>query len=1126
MKKVLLVVVALFSYASLTKAGDGAKLDFIENRNQWAEQVKYRADISGGAVFLTQKGFIYSYYSQADLGIIHELKHKSANKALRQPVHQHAYSVSFPGGNMKADMQASSKQAYYRNYFLGNDPAKWAGGVGAFREIRYKGLYAGIDMNVYSTATSMKYDFIVAAGADPAQVKMQFDGVQPSLTKEGDLKIKTSVNTIVEKAPYVYQVVNGIQKPVSCNYVLGKNNVVSFAFPLGYDHSKELVIDPVLVFATFSGSTASTYGYSAAYDSSGHLYAGGEVFDVGWPTTTGAFQTAFGGSVDAGLNKYAPDGSTLIYSTYFGGNFSDLPNSMIVNSNDELVITGSTTSDDMPVTAGCLDNTLGGYSDIYVAKFSASGTALLASTYVGGSAVDGVNSFFLSSNYGDGNRGDLQIDPSGNVIVSASTESSDFPTTSGAYQTSSGGNADGCIFKLNSSFSSLIFSTYLGGNQEDACFSLVQKSTGDLVVTGGTLSPDFPTSAGALHTTAPGGTDGFVSILSADGANLLHSTYLGTNDYDHAFKVQVDPSDNVYVCGQTSGNYPVSAGVYTNAGGGIFIHKLSPDLTTSILSTRIGPNPLFTDNLIPTAFLYDNCGNIYFCGNFGLATPAPLPVTPNALQSAQGGFWLCVLAPNMSSLSYASYMGGLNDHVDGGSSRFDPQGRVYHSVCTNNGFNATPGSWCPNSLSQDWDVASFKMDFQAMGVVAAASIAGNDSICIPSSVQFVNTSSSASNYTWDFGDGTPPSSSVAPTHTYAATGIYTVSLHANNPALCITDDTAYVTVHVFQAVVPQVTVKDTVVCGEGNITLTAQVANLGNNTYFHWEPASVILSDPNQQSVLVSGAVSNTFIVTVTDSAGLCKESVQRTITLTHSDVGNFHAFGDTTICPGDTALLYAVGGNFYSWTPDNKITDVTVAQVKVYPNYTTTYNVLVEDNLGCKTELPVTVTVHPAAIVDAGEEMFMKYGDALYLDATGNVSSYTWSPAYAISTLIGPNPKVSPDKTTQYFVTGTSAQGCKAIDSVVVNVMNAIIPSAFTPNGDNRNDVFRVLPTNIEVKLLDLSVYNRFGERIFNATDINQGWDGNYKGMPADIGTYFYALTYVIGHKQFIEKGDVTLVR
>lgn len=1115
------VTLSLFQCLPST-ARENAGIDFVANQRQWAEPVQYKADVRGGSVFLTSRGFMYNYYSQKDLDRIHELQHHQ-NDVSGEPVHGHAYEVRFAGARPDLSLSAEDRQSHYHNYFLGKDPAHWAGKVPVFRQVSYHNVYDGIDAKVYSQGQSMKYDFVVAPGADASAIALQFDGVKPVLTAGGDLQLKTSVNTITEQAPYAYQVIGGLRKQVPCRYELEDDGLVTFAFPGGYDQTQTLVIDPVLVFGTYSGGTGNTWGFSATYDLDGSLFAGGECFNAGWPTTVGAYQTVFGNGVDAGINKYNSAGTALVYSTYYGGTGTDLPNNMVVNSFGQLILCGTTSSLNLPVTAGCFDDTANGNNDIFVARFSVDGSALLAATYVGGGGNDGSNNTALSPNYGDQNRGEVFADSLGNIYVSSSTQSADFPTTAGAYQAAyGGGGQDGCVFKLDSACTALQFSTFLGGTNLDAAFALVVKSNGDIVVVGGTRSNDFPTTAGSLFPAFQGATDAFVSILSASGAALLQSSYLGTATYDHAFKVQLDPANNVYICGQSDGNYPVSAGVFSMPNGSIFVDKLSPDLSTSLLSTRLGnatPN-----RLVPTAFLYDRCGNIYLCG---FQAQPNLPVSVNAIQANAGGFWLCVLTPGMATLAYATYYGAGGDHVDGGTSRFDPQGIVYHSVCNFGNFPTTPTAWQPNDITNSFDVASFKINFEAMGVIAGIALgASNDSACAPASIQFTNSSSSATAYEWHFGDNTGIDTAKNPLHTFTSPGVYNVMLHARNPDLCVTDDTTYMTIYIFDVEKPLLALRDTLVCAPGPITLTAPVSNLNANMAFHWEPANAITSDPNRQTITADGTIANTFTVTVTDSIGnICKESSTDSLRVLVFDASQFKAFGDTVICPGDTAFLYAEGGDSYAWVPNHKIEPLNAPNVFVYPGSTTTYTVTISNELGCVEDRKVTVTVKPILRPDAGEDQDMKSGDFVYLTASGGVS-YRWYPVVNLAPADQPIVRVNPPATMTYFVEITSAEGCKAIDSVTVRVMNAYIPNAFSPNGDGLNDEFRVRVTNPSVKVVSLSVYDRWGNRVFSANHAGKGWDGTYQGEPVQNGTYYFLFDYNIGSKQFHEKGDLTVVR
>jgi hypothetical protein len=497
----LFSILTIFGLFIFQCALAGSKnLKFIENQSQWEEQVKFKTDVQFGHIFFSNNFFRYVFYNEADLETAHEMKHQDYFKAYELLVKCHAYDVQFIGSNSNPRIIPSEKLSYYQNYFLGNDPKKWAGNVSTFQTITYNNLYNGVDLQAYSIENSFKYDLIVHAGSNPNNIKLKYNGVKPILKSDGTLNLNLGFKTLAESAPISYQIIDGKKIPVASNYQLSKEGEVSFEFPDNFNSKYDLIIDPTLVFATYSSSTATTYGFSATYDLNGSLYAGGECFAVGWPVSVGAFQTTYGGSVDAGINKYDPLGTSIIYSTYFGGSSSDVPNNLVVNAANELAVTGSTSSINMPTTPGAYDNTLGGSSDAYVARFNATGSALLGASYVGGSSADAQNIYTLSPNYGDGNRGEIFYDVNNDIVVAVSTQSSDFPVTAGAYQgTYGGGTQDGCFFKLDGTCSNLIFSTYLGGSNEDACFSIAKNSLGNWVLCGGTKSNNFPTTGGGCN---------------------------------------------------------------------------------------------------------------------------------------------------------------------------------------------------------------------------------------------------------------------------------------------------------------------------------------------------------------------------------------------------------------------------------------------------------------------------------------------------------------------------------------------------------------------------------------------------------------------------------------------------
>ena len=575
--------------------------------------------------------------------------------------------------------------------------------------------------------------------------------------------------------PYAYQVMDGQRTQVKCNYVL-ENNVLTFSLPSGYDHSRMLVIDPTVVFCSFTGSTADNWGFTATYDSHGDFYAGGLVnalmAGTSFPVSPGAYQSVYGGGQGSSAIEYAADiaimkfnagGTSRLYGTYLGGSNNERPFSMIADSADNLVLCGRTHSIDYPVTTGAYQITNHGGWDMVVSKLSVNGTALLASTYMGGSGDDGINYDstevgygHLKLNYGDDARSEIQTDLQGNIYVTGSTFSTDFPTTATAIATTLGGMQDGVVFKFNDSLTTLLWSTYLHGSGDDAGYSLAfNNSQTSLYVSGGTNSTDFPVTTGGWQPTFMGDSaDGFIlKFQNSDPYTVQEGTYVGTANYDQVYGIQVDAADNLYVMGQSLGGaFPVTSGVYANSGSSQFVMKLDSNLSTDLASTVYGSGDPLHTNISPVAFMVDTCGSIYISGWGGNLTLAStrsglctgMPVTPDAYQSTTDGadFYFIVLAPEMTSLLYATFYGRNTgttywegEHVDGGTSRFDKNGVIYQAICANCGgptsipFPTTAGSWDTVDGSINCNEAALKIAF-------------NISVC-PTAVASVKSGASA-----------------------------------------------------------------------------------------------------------------------------------------------------------------------------------------------------------------------------------------------------------------------------------------------------------------------------------------------------------------------------------------------
>lgn len=1031
---------------------------FQENKGQWPKQVTYKVEVPNGNIFLEDHGLTYVFTSEADMSMVHEAHHGSVTLPANFAVHHHAYKVNFKGSLEPETVTGDGMYTDYVNYFVGKDPSKWAGGVQQFRKVKYAGIYPNVDFHMYAQHGNLKYDFVIGPGGDPDNIVMQFDGADNLKIRKGFLRIETSVTEIVEQKPVAYQMINGQKIDVPCKFRL-RGKELSFVFPQGYDHTQTLIIDPVLVFSSYTGALSDNWGYTATYDDKGNVYAGGASFGANYPTTTGAFQTSFAGGTgnfhtDIGITVFDATGANLLYSTYLGGSGNDNPHSLVVNNAGELYVLGTTSSSDYPVTPTAYDTSFGGGpkvrgedldyvngADIIVTKFNGTGTGLIGSTFVGGTGTDGLNNTTGPDyNYGDAYRGEIIVDAADNCYIASSTASTDFPTTAGAPQSTLGGGQDACVFKLNSNLSTMIWSTYLGGSNNDGGYGVQIDRSGNVFVAGGAGSPDFPTTSGAYKSTHGGLMDGFVAKLNATGTNILACTFNGTPKYDQNFFVQLDLNDDVFVVGQTEGNYPITPPtVYNNGGSGQFINKFNNNLSSSLVSTRIGSGRGTVDISI-SAFLVDQCDHIYVAGWGGVinrqysqakqSSTTGLPVTTGAYKGSTNGsdFYLMVLKKDCDSLLYATFFGGGNlDHVDGGTSRFDKKGIVYQAVCAgcggNSSFPSTPGAYSTTNKSRNCNLAAMKFDLS--NLTADVGFVAKPYYCAPTTITFTNTSNGGTNYYWNFGDG-QTSMAFSPTHTYNKAGLYNVSLIVTDSLSCTLSDTAELTVRVIAPPVASVNPSNAMCPGD-----SMQLSASGGATY-QWIPAKG-LSNPNIANPKASPDSTTTYQVLVSDTCGTDTASVTVTIFLDPTTLIN-----DTSLCRGNNILLQASGAVTYNWSPGTYLSSNNINNPICTPYNTITYNVTMVDKNQCTWVKPITVkvdTVLPVPI--ASPDTTICSGDTIRLDVSDG-DYFSWTPKRFIDSINIRNPKVFPSGPINYIV--VAANGC-GTGTDTATVMVSLVP-------------------------------------------------------------------------------------
>lgn len=770
-------------------------IEFSENRGQWDKRVRYAAPVAAGArLFAEHAGLTYALTA----GLPGHSAHTHPTTRARLPggrVTAHGLRVEFVRPGPAATLGAETEVPGRRHYLRGADPARWAADVRTWRRLRYRQLWAGIDLVLRENAAQQfEYDLLLAPGADASQARWRYHGadglrLDPAT---GNLLVRTSAGLLTEGRPQAWQTdpVTGQAQPVPCAFELRGTTI---SFRLGaYDRARPLVIDPVVRFASYTGSAVENWGFAATHDAAGNLYTAGVVFEAGYPVTTGAYQTAFAGSTDIAVMKFTTRASgpgARAWATYLGGSGLEFPHSLLVNVRGELLLLGTTSSANFPTTAGAVGRTfrggpalapysanspfvLPGGADLVLARLSADGGGLRASTYLGGSGTDGLldpaaPTPRLRHNYGDAFRGDLALDPEGNVYVASVTGSADFPgLAAGAYY---GGSTDGLVTSLDSSLSRVRWTTLLGGAGADAAYSLEREAAGGgLLVAGGTTSAALAGTSGGYQPTPAGGVDGYVARLTAGGA-LTQATCLGASGYDQAFFVRQGPGGQVYVLGQTlSPAWPgLDTARYHHAGGQQFIQQLAPNLRSAGFATVVGSGRATAD-FSPTAFGVDCYGRLALAGWGGGLDPnngstIGLPTTTNALRRGTDGqdFYLLQLSDGARLLEYATFFGTTaDDHVDGGTSRFDAQGVLYQAVCAcdqggGGGLPIPPGAttYAPANGAPKCNNAAFVFAFQAN-----TSPAGPDTLAVCAGSPVVRLGGSPAGGTWA---GTGVSGTVA-----------------------------------------------------------------------------------------------------------------------------------------------------------------------------------------------------------------------------------------------------------------------------------------------------------------------------------------------------------------------------
>jgi hypothetical protein len=631
-------------------------LSFEANQGQADERVQFLAHGDGYSLFLTRTEAVLALFGTADPVATGVQPMPAARNGASQPRRGSVLRMTLIGGNPATPAIGVDELPGKSHYFVGNDPKQWRSNVPTYGQVRFAGVYPGVDLVYYGNQRQLEYDFVVGPGADPSTIQLGFAGAERmEIDAQGELTLQTSGGDVRWRKPVAYQEVGGRRQTVDAHYVRKGTEAVGFAVS-HFNPGLPLVIDPVLVYSTYLGFGASAT--SITVDASGSAYVTGSASS--FPTTSGAFRPNPILASDAIVAKLNPAGNALIYATYLGGNGnSDGGTGIAVDASGHAYVTGRTNSTNFPTTLNAYDNTVAGVADAFLTKLDPSGSALLYSTYLGG---------------GGNERGQgVAADSAGYAYVTGFTESTDFPTQN-APQTTLSGTRDAFVTKLDTTLAglaSLVYSTYLGGSLEENGFgntnqlgAIAVDGSGHVYVTGSTDSDNFPT-VNAFQTTLLGGfnpnVNAYVTKIdpSLSGPpSLIFSTYLGTGGSETGTGIAVDASGSAYVTG-AAWSVPTTAGAFQVASAGssdAFVTKLTPDGSSLVYSTYLGGS---TQDLA-FAIAVDPSGFAYVTG-YTFSTNFP---TVNAVQASPAGpvggldAFVTKLTLDGSGLVYSTYLGG------------------------------------------------------------------------------------------------------------------------------------------------------------------------------------------------------------------------------------------------------------------------------------------------------------------------------------------------------------------------------------------------------------------------------------------------------------------------------------
>jgi len=583
---------------------------------------------------------------------IHYTKKHNSNKDFK-------FEETFLNGESHS---VSGLNKFQISSFKGSDSEKWQSDRAAWRSVSLGMVYPNIQVELKAYKNNIEKIFTLSPGANPNDIQIAISNAnQLSIDSQGELLMVNSLGEMRFTKPIAYQFIHNIKVFVEVEYSL---NDKSYGFCLGdYQKEYDLIIDP-LIASTFLGTAGHEKGFAIQLDSQGNVFVTGYTESVDFPVSIGAFDESYNGDKDIFVAKFSNDLSNLLAATYIGGGLVDGGYSLCIDNEDNIFLTGNTSSSNFPTTNQGFDQSHNGAWDLFVCKLNNDLSELISSTFVGGSENDAPLG--------------IELDEQNNVFVAGYTMSTDFPTTPNAYELNKSGNYDAIVIKLNSDLSQLQGMSYLGGEGDDYAFSISLDENSNVFIAGETNSSTFPVVLPAYDNTCGGAADGFVSKFNNELSSLEQSTYLGGAFYDNIWGIDIDEEGYVFVTGYTqSSDYPTTAFAFDetfNGGSDVFVSKLPNDLQLLTASTLIGGSGTERGNEIAI----NNDGDVFVTG---YVWSDDFPTSETAYDRIYNGFDIFIsnFSPDLSTLNASTYLGGeLNagDEQSWGLA-FDDDNNVY-----------------------------------------------------------------------------------------------------------------------------------------------------------------------------------------------------------------------------------------------------------------------------------------------------------------------------------------------------------------------------------------------------------------------------------------------------------------